>query len=324
MGAPMAVNLSKALTATDTLHVYDSHTPTLDAFAHSCPTAKICRSSIDCVIASETIMTMLPNTTHVQSVFSPFLDGLDEHEKRERSLHIKGKLFIDSSTISPSATKVLSDQLKKYDSHFIDAPVSGGVIGAQAGTLTFMISYSPSLSSSIPFQTLERLLKRMGKRIIVCGEDAGAGLAAKLANNYALALNNLATCDTMILGMKLGLDPQILSQVLNTSTGRSWPSESNNPVPGIIKGAPAERNYEGGFGVGLMRKDLELALEAVRDAIGIADEMTSTSMTIGGLSSLGKAALNLYKEVEASEKYCKKDFSVVYQYLRDKSAMIDE
>jgi 3-hydroxyisobutyrate dehydrogenase len=118
----------------------------------------------------------------------------------------------------------------------------------------------------------------------------------------------------MLLGQKLGLDPKILAQVLNTSTGKCWPSESNNPVPGIVEGAPAGRDYEGGFGVGLMRKDLELALEAEEQAGVVA----GNERLKGSLSALSTAALKIYKEVEGTEKFAKKDFSVVYQYLREK------
>lgn len=296
----MAANLLKHLTPQDSLHVHDAYQPALDSFSSSHPSAKIASSSSECIKAADTIITMLPNTSHVESVFQPFLQDPS----------IKNKLFIDSSTISPAATKKLSDGLQKQGATLVDAPVSGGVVGATAGSLTFMVSHP----SSIKLERIETLLQTMGKRIIVCGDYAGAGLAAKLANNYALALTNLATCDAMLLGQKLGLDPKILAQVLNTSTGKCWPSESNNPVPGIVEGAPAGRDYEGGFGVGLMRKDLELALEAEKQAGVVAgDERLK-----GSLSELSQAALKIYKDVEGKEKFAKKDFSVVYQYLKEK------
>ena len=303
MGAPMATNFSKSLAANDTLHVYDAYPPAIESFSQASPSVKVSASAIECVKTSDIVITMLPNTSHVQSIFEPFSNG------QENSLHLKHKLFIDSSTISPAATKTLSDSLKIHNATLVDAPVSGGVVGARAGSLTFMISQPPS----VPLARLESILQVMGKRIIVCGNYPGAGLAAKLANNYALALNNLATCDAMLLGCKLGLDAKVLAQVINTSTGRCWPSEANNPVPGIVKGAPAERDYEGGFGVGLMRKDLELALEAEKNAAVVAGD----SSTMGVLSSLSTVALDLYKQVEGSEKFKNKDFSVVYQYLKE-------
>lgn len=232
---------------------------------------------------------------------------------------MKDKLFIDTSTISPAATKLLSDKLTQQGAILIDAPVSGGVVGATAGTLTFMISQP----DSIPHDQISSILSSMGKRIIICGSYPGAGLAAKLANNYALALNNLAACDAMLLGEKLGLDPKILAQVLNTSTGKSWPSESNNPVPGVLPNSPSSKEYNGGFGIGLMRKDLELALEAEKEAgivvaggEGGEKGEAGEKSTKGSLSELSKAALDLYKTVEGKKEFEKKDFSVVYQYLK--------
>lgn len=309
MGYPMAENLARSLTSADTLSVYDVNSSALDSFKsgssdYSCA-IEVAPSSTAAILSSETVITMLPNTSHVEGVFAPFLgDSAAEHGGK-----LDGKLFIDSSTISPASTKSLSDGLRKHGATLVDAPVSGGVVGAQARTLTFMISQPPS----IPFETLEKLLQTMGKRIVVCGSYPGAGLAAKLANNYALALNNLATCDAMLLGQKLGLDPKVLAEVLNTSTGRSWPSEANNPVPGVLPNSPSSKGYEGGFGIALMRKDLDLALEADRKSELVAGDEGGMS---GKLSPLSEAALRLYKEVEADERFGKKDFSVVYEYLR--------
>ena len=305
MGAPMARHLLQSLGPTDTLHVYDTYGPAIQSFSQSCPSAHVTNSSTECIKTAVTVITMLPNTSHVQSVFEPFL------QSNEDPSALRGRLFVDSSTISPAATKLLSDALTRFGATLVDAPVSGGVVGAQAASLTFMISHP----ASIPLSRIESLLKTMGERIIVCGDYPGAGLAAKLANNYALALNNIAICDAMLLGQKLGLDARILANVINTSTGRCWPSEANNPVSGISKAAPAERDYEGGFGVGLMRKDLELALEAEKNA----DILVGKDGAKGSLSNMSTVALDLYRQVEASEKFGKKDFSAVYQYLKEKA-----
>lgn len=331
----MAQNLAKSLKpAKDSLSVFDNYAPTLDSFKQACPSASIAQSSTECIQNSDVVITMLPNTDHVESVFQPFLTS--------SSSSLANKLFIDSSTISPKTTKVLSDQLQqKYPGAIlIDAPVSGGVVGATNGTLTFMISLpssdpaaqqktaedakpTTSADSSAAAATsletrVKEILSTMGKKIIVCGDYPGAGLSAKLANNYLLALNNIATCEAMLLGQKLGLDPVILGNVLNTSTGRCWPSEANNPVRGVTPNAPVERDYDGGFGVGLMRKDLELALVALQQAGTVTEGMsTGGSDTKGSLSDLSKVALNLYKEVEQTERFSKKDFSVVYQYLKE-------
>ena len=138
----------------------------------------------------------------------------------------------------------------------------------------------------------------MGARVIHLGPH-GAGLAGKLANNYLLAISNIATAEAMNMGVKLGLDPVVLGQLLNSSSGRCWSSEINNPVPGVSKKAPAERGYEGGFGTPLMRKDLRLAV----DAAG----------SVGAKLVLGERAGEVYDAVVAAEG--QKDFSVVYRWL---------
>jgi 3-hydroxyisobutyrate dehydrogenase-like beta-hydroxyacid dehydrogenase len=176
--------------------------------------------------------------------------------------------------------------------------MSGGVVGASAGTLTFMLGCD---DSQLP--RAEAALKLMGKRIIPMGPP-GSGLKAKLANNYLLALNNIATAEAMHMGVAWGLDATALAGLINISTGKCWPSEVNNPVPGVVKTAPASRDYAGGFGVALMNKDLKLALKAVDDA-GLRVE-------------LGLKAKEIYDAIEASQALKTKDFSVVYRWLGGK------
>ncbi|KAG5916245.1 hypothetical protein E4U42_007734, partial [Claviceps africana] len=132
----------------------------------------------------------------------------------------------------------------------------------------------------------------------------GAGLAAKLANNYLLAVSNIATAEAMNLGVRCGLDAAVLARVVNLGTGRCWPSEVNNPVPGVVAGAPAARDYEGGFGIGLMRKDLRLAMVAAREA--------------GARMALAETALDVYESAERLHECRGRDFSVVYRYLGGK------
>lgn len=181
---------------------------------------------------------------------------------------------------------------------FVDAPMSGGVVGATAGTLTFMLG-----SDDASFQKVEPTLLRMGRKVLHCGAQ-GAGLSAKLANNYLLALNNIATAEAMNLGMRWGLDPKVLAGVINVSTGKCWPSEVNNPVPGVVETAPAGRDYGGGFGVALMKKDLRLALFAAKEA--------DAKMV------LGDRAMEVYTEAAEKEDCKGRDFSVVYRYLGGK------
>lgn len=171
--------------------------------------------------------------------------------------------------------------------------MSGGVVGARAGSLTFMIGCEPEMVSQV-----EKILLLMGKKVWHLGAQ-GAGLSGKLANNYALAINNIGAAEAMNLGLKWGLDPKSLGNLLNSSTGRSWPIEVNNPVPGVVETAPASRDYDGGFGVSLMKKDLKLAIRAAEE--------------VGARLELAKKAKEVYESVERD--YKGKDFSVVYRWL---------
>jgi 3-hydroxyisobutyrate dehydrogenase-like beta-hydroxyacid dehydrogenase len=173
--------------------------------------------------------------------------------------------------------------------------MSGGVVGATAGSLTFMVGASESL---IP--RLEPILLMMGKKMLHCGVQ-GSGLSAKLANNYILAINNIATAEAMNLGIKWGLDPKVLANLINISTGNCWPCEVNNPVKGVVENSPASRDYKGGFGISLMKKDLKLALLAANEA--------------GARIELGDKAQEVYDAAEQREDCKGRDFSVIYRYL---------
>ena len=177
--------------------------------------------------------------------------------------------------------------------------MSGGVIGAQNGTLTFMLGASSRSGQLV--QRVRPVLDLMGTKTVHLGEQ-GAGLSAKLANNYLLAISNIATAEAMNLGIKWGIDPKSLAELINTSSGRCWSSEVNNPVPGVSPGAPADKDYEGGFSVQLMKKDLTLAMEA--------------AAKVGALSEVGQKSLEVYEHVETQE--AEKDFSVVYRWLGGK------
>ena len=208
----------------------------------------------------------------------------------------KERLFIDCSTIDPSSSKEVATAVHtSKQGRFVDAPMSGGVVGAKAGTLTFMLGAPESYVSRV-----ESILLMMGKRVLHCGEQ-GAGLSGKLANNYLLAINNIATAEAMNLGIKWGLDPKVLANLINISTGKCWPSEINNPVKGVVDGSPASRDYSGGFGIGLMKKDLKLAIQAAEEA--------------GAKLELGYRAREVYELCEQDERYKEKDFSIVYKYL---------
>lgn len=166
-------------------------------------------------------------------------------------------------------------------------------MGAQSGSLTFMIGCEDAVLDRVT-----AALSYMGKQVWHLGPQ-GAGLSGKLANNYALAIHNIAAAEAMNLGISCGLDPKALWKLINSSTGRSWPNEVNNPVPGVVDASPASRGYSGGFGVSLMKKDLKLAVQAAQDA--------------GARLELASRAEEVYEKVEREHKG--KDFSVVYDWL---------
>jgi 3-hydroxyisobutyrate dehydrogenase len=237
---------------------------------------------------------MLPEPEHVKAVFRGILES-----PLPPRVSNQPRIFIDSSTIDPaSSTEVANSVHSAGAGAFVDAPVSGGVVGAKAGTLTFMLGAPTSL-----LERIEPILALMGRKVLHCGSQ-GAGLAGKLTNNYLLAVSNIATAEAMNLGMKLGLDSKVLAGLINASSGKCWSSEVNNPVPGVSESAPASRGYSGGFGVSLMKKDLRLAISAAEMA--------------GARLELHERARQVYEAVEADESCRGRDFSVVYRYLGGK------
>ena len=209
------------------------------------------------------------------------------------------RLFIDCSTIDPKTSAgIAKATTTTHQGKFVDAPMSGGAVGAAAGTLTFMVGANPEM-----FPRVQEVLSLMGKRVLHLGPPT-SGLKAKLANNYLLAVNNIATCEAMHMGTSWGLDPKALADMINTATGRCWPSEVNNPVPGIVENAPAGRDYQPGFGTTLMLKDLDLALQAAAEA--------------NIIPQLGAHAKELYAATQGDEKCKDRDFSVVYRYIGGK------
>lgn len=237
---------------------------------------------------------MLPEPQHVRAVYDSMLAG------EPAAGSAKERVFIDCSTIDPSTSREVCGRVSggagRGKFTFVDAPMSGGVVGATAGTLTFMLGADEDAAAA----RVEPALLLMGSKVLRCGGQ-GAGLAAKLANNYLLAVSNIATAEAMNLGLRWGLDAKTLAAVINASTGRCWPSAVNNPVPGVVGAAPAGRDYAGGFGISLMSKDLRLAMVAAGEA--------------GARMPLADAALAVYEAAEDREECKGRDFSVVYRWL---------
>ncbi|KAF9874602.1 apses transcription [Colletotrichum karsti] len=294
MGYQMAKNLQSRLSPKDDIRIFDINKEAVSNLAKEMEQSQtggakvaVVDSAKDASTEADTVITVLPEPSHVKSVYASLLKDLPP----------RPRIFIDCSTIDPSSSREVAASVAAAQPSgiFVDAPMSGGVVGATAGTLTFMLGCEESHLSRI-----EPVLLRMGRRVLHCGPQ-GTGLSAKLANNYLLAINNIATAEAMNLGIKWGLDPKVLAGVINVSTGKCWPSEVNNPVKGVVEGSPAGRDYKGGFGIGLMRKDLGLAVVAAKEA--------------GARLELAGRATEVYSAAEGEERCKGRDFSVVYRYL---------
>ncbi len=261
MGGPMAANLIKA---GHRLRAYDLVPAALDAVVAAGATAAA--SAPETLDGAEVVISMLPASRHVEALYLGE-DGLLAQIPA-------GALVIDCSTIAPASARKVAEAAAARGLAMLDAPVSGGTAGAAAGSLTFIVGGEAD--------TLERaraLLQAMGRNIFHVGAS-GAGQVAKLCNNMALGVIMAATGEAIALGVAQGLDPQVLSQMMAVSTGRSWATEVCNPWPGVLENAPASRGYSGGFGNDLMLKDLGLVAEAAVQA--------------GAAIPLGELARNLY------------------------------
>lgn len=265
MGGPMAANLVRAGHAVQAFDLSEA----------ACAAARqagaaIAPSAAAAVQGAAVVISMLPASRHVEALYL----GQGGADGGLLAAIEPGALVIDCSTIAPASAQKVAQAAAARGLAMIDAPVSGGVAGAAAGTLTFIVGGEA--------QALERarpLLQAMGKNIFHMGA-AGAGQVAKLCNNMALGVIMAVTGEAIALGVAHGLDAKTLSQMMAVSTSRSWATEVCNPWPGVLEGAPSSRGYAGGFGNDLMLKDLGLAVEA--------------AMGVGSAIPLGELARNLY------------------------------
>ena len=247
MGQPMCRNLLKA---GHRLRVYDVVPAAVDKAVAA--GAMAVGSASECTQGVDTLITMLPSSPHVRRVYQGE-DGLLGRVS-------KGTLLIDCSTIDPLTAREVAMDARAKGCPMVDAPVSGGVGGAEAATLTFMVG-----GETADFAAARPILAAMGKNIVHCG-GSGNGQVAKICNNLMLAIEMIATSEGMTLAAKLGMDPKVFASIVNTSSGRCWSSETYNPYPGVLENAPAARGYSGGFGADLMLKDLSLVTDAARAA----------------------------------------------------------
>jgi len=247
MGGPMAANLAKAghdVTATDlSIGAIDR------AVEAGCKRGE---TVADAVSDAEIVVTMLPAGAHVRSVYTESY-GVIANAK-------DGALFIDSSTIDVDSARAVSGAASEKGFAMVDAPVSGGVAAATAGTLTFMVG-----GAEDAYQRARHVLEAMGKNIFHAGA-AGNGQVAKICNNMLLGISMIGTCEAFNLAEKLGLDAQTFFDISSTASGQNWSMTSYCPAPGPVPAAPSNRDYQPGFAAAMMLKDMRLAQEAAHKA----------------------------------------------------------
>jgi 3-hydroxyisobutyrate dehydrogenase len=282
MGAPMAANLVKS---GNHVRGFDLAAASRDASARD--GVQIVAGARSALEDAEVVITMLPGGEQVLSVWDEIIAAARQ-----------GTLFIDCSTIDVESARKAHALAAARGIATLDAPVSGGVGGARAATLTFMVG-----GSAHAFARGKPVLERMGKRIVHCG-DAGNGQVAKICNNLILGASMIAVSEAFVLGEKLGLSHQALFDVASASSGQCWSLTSYCPVPGPVPASPANNDYKAGFTAALMLKDLKLAKAA-------AD-------SVGAQTALGAHAAEIYRSF-AQGSEAAKDFSAIINFVRAQS-----
>jgi 3-hydroxyisobutyrate dehydrogenase len=283
MGGPMAANLARAGWR---VRAFDLSAAALDAARAA--GLEVAGSAAAAAEGAEAVITMLPAGGHVLAVWPEIAEAAPE-----------GALLIDSSTIDVDSARRAHALAAARGRLSADAPVSGGVGGARAGTLTFMVG-----GAAEAFARAEPILKAMGRAVLHCGE-AGAGQAAKICNNMILGVSMIGVCEAFALAEKLGLSHRALFDVASVSSGQCWSLTSYCPVPGPVPTSPANDGYRPGFAASLMLKDLRLAQAAAASA--------------GAATPLGAEAAQLYALFEAMG-HGARDFSAVIEMLRGGAA----
>ena len=282
MGGPMAANLAKAQ---HQVTAFDLSSSAVDAAVEK--GAHKAASAAEAVKGAEVIVTMLPAGKHVREVY----------EKDVLPNVAKGALLIDCSTIDVDSARHVGALAEKAELEMVDAPVSGGVGGATAGTLTFMVG-----GGDAAFAKAKPILEKMGKNIVHAGAS-GNGQAAKICNNMILGISMIAISEGFMLAKRLGLDAQKLFDVASTSSGQCWSLTNYCPVPGPVPASPANRDYQAGFTAAMMLKDLMLAQQAANAA--------------GASTPLGAEAAQLFN-LFVNSGNATKDFSGIIRMLDGK------
>ncbi|MGM1017786.1 MAG: 3-hydroxyisobutyrate dehydrogenase [Actinomycetota bacterium] len=292
MGLPMAVNLVRA---GHDVHGFDVVPAAIDAARGA--GIPVADSANESVTDAEIVVTMFPSGQHVLAAYrgSDAVPGLLASAPADT-------LFIDSSTIAVDEARAAHELAIAAGHRHIDAPVSGGVVGAENATLAFMVGADETdFASALP------ILQHMGKRIVHCG-GPGLGQAAKLCNNMILGVSQIVVGEAFVLGERLGLTPEALYDVVANASGQCWALTTNCPVPGPVPTSPANRDYQPGFAGSLMAKDLGLALQAI--------DGTGTD------ARLGRLAQEVYAAFAAGDG-ANRDFSGIITDIRRSSTMLD-
>ena len=282
MGGPMAINL---VGAGHTVTVFDLSQSALDQLQEA--GAAVAATAAEAAQGVDYVISMLPAGKHVAGTYlgdGGLLARLDSNTT-----------VLDCSTIDAATARRVGEAAAALGIGFMDAPVSGGVVAAAAGTLAFMCG-----GDAATFTKAELILRDMGKNIFHAG-PAGAGQVAKGCNNMLLAVHMIGTCEALEMGARNGLDPKVLSEIMLASSGRNWSLEVYNPYPGVMETAPASNDYKPGFMVDLMLKDLGLALE-------IAEQSDFDN-------PMGQLARELYAQHQAAGNG-QRDFSSILQKLQ--------
>ncbi len=276
MGGPMARNLAAAGYE---LKVFDLVAAAMEAVSGASPAA----SAAAAAQSVDVFVSMLPAGPHVEALYlgdGGVLDAIGPDT-----------LLMDCSTIDPATARRVAEAALERGHAMLDAPVSGGTAGAEAGTLTFMVG-----GTEAALEKARPLLDVMGAKVFHAGGN-GAGQTAKICNNMLLAVHMAGTAEALALGVASGLDPAVLSEIMQQSSGGNWSLNVYNPYPGVMEGAPASRGYQGGFLVDLMRKDLSLAMATAKE--------TGSSVPLGALAE------NLYALHRRSHEAGGLDFSSI-------------
>lgn len=248
------------------------------------------------------VITMLPDSNVVKKVYldanSGIIAGAEAAGGAEKKIIMECGT-IETATILEVAKATEASKVAK-DLTFVDAPVSGGPMGAQDGSLTFMVG----TNNKDAFPTVKSYLAHMGKAdsVFLCG-DVGAGTAFKVINNYLSAITSLAASEALNIGTKMGLDVKLLTDVINVSGGQCWVTSKSNPVPGVQANVPSSRDYEGGFRIELCAKVLKMGSD-------LAD-------MVGARTILDKPTLAAFEEAKSDSRYKGKDARVVYKWLNE-------